>query len=255
MSEDILKYINYRHVFDIHENSDTKYECPNCGSGALRCEKGDLRFRETSESKSLRYDESWEEDWIEYNFSASLACKNCLEIVYCTGIGSLTGLSIHGSEEDLAKLDPEDWISRDFIPKYFVPSIKLIQIPDACPDAVKEDINASFALAFCDFSASGNKIRSALEKLTSQLLPDSTANFHQRLEKLNEIDQEASDILMSIKWLGNEASHESSLQQYDLAYAFDALSYALVRIYEDGPKRIRGFSKMINAQKGSIAKT
>lgn len=110
-------------------------------------------------------------------------------------------------------------------------------------------------MAFCDFSASGNKIRAALEKLTLDLLPGSNTTFHKRLEDLNQIDQEASDILMSIKWLGNEASHESSLQQYDLAYAFDALNYALIRIYDDGPKRIRGFSKMINSQKGSIAKT
>ncbi|MCW3172363.1 DUF4145 domain-containing protein [Shewanella subflava] len=254
MSEDILSYINYRHVFDIKEDTDTDYRCPSCG-GSLRCEKGDIRYRETLESKSLRHDECWEHDWVEYNFSASLICKSCHEIVYCIGVGSLTGLSIYGSEEDLAKLEPEDWVSRDFIPKYFVPPLKLIQIPDACPDAVKEDINNSFALAFCDFSASGNKIRSALEKLTLDLLPGSTATFHKRLEDLNQIDQEASDILMSIKWLGNEASHESSLQQFDLAYAFDALSYALIRIYDDGPKRIRGFSRMINSQKGSIAKT
>lgn len=118
-----------------------------------------------------------------------------------------------------------------------------------------QDIEASFALAFCDFSAAGNKLRSALEKLTSCLLPESHGTFHNRLEKLEQVDQEASDILMSIKWLGNEASHESSLQQYDLAYAYEALEYALSRIYEDGPKRLRSFSKMINSNRGSIAKT
>lgn len=253
MSEDILTYINYRHVFSIRENSDTEYKCPSC-AGDLRCEKGEIRSKETLESKSLRCDDSWEQDWVEYNFSASLTCKSCPETIYCTGVGTLTCLSIYGSKEDLTKLEPEDWVSRDFIPKYFVPSLKLIQIPDACPEAVKKDINDSFALAFCDFSASGNKIRSALEKLTLELLPGSKASFHQRLGKLNEIDQEASDILMSIKWLGNEASHESSLQQYDLAYALDALSYALIRIYDNGGRSIRGFSKMINDKKRSIAR-
>ncbi|WP_028876221.1 DUF4145 domain-containing protein [Teredinibacter turnerae] len=255
MSEDILEYINLRHVFEIHEGKETQYNCPNCSEEYLFCDQGDLQFEETGESRALRYDDCWDEDWIEYSFNAVLKCKKCFEIVFCVGVGSFSRLSLYGSDEDLAKLAEEDFISRDFIPRYFYPPIKQFEIPSDCSDGVKQDINSAFSLAYCDFSASGNKLRSALEKLTNQLLPGSESNFHQKLDELKSIDLEASEILMSIKWLGNEASHESSLKQYDLTYALNALRYALSRLFDEDPKRIRGFSKMINAKKGSIVKT
>jgi len=255
MSNEILNYINCRYIYDIHEESDTDYKCPYCGDGILRCEEGDLYYFESPESKTLRYDECWESDWIEYLFNASLRCKGCGEVVLCAGKGTETGLSIQGDEEELSKLDPEFWISRDFVPKYFVPTLNLCQIPDECPDIIIEDIKAAFSLAFSDFSASGNRLRSALEKLTSHLLPSSTKNFHDRLEELGTVDKESSEILMSIKWLGNEASHESSLKHYDMAYAFEALGYVLARLFDEAPRNIRSFAKSINISKGSIAKT
>lgn len=255
MSNEILKYINYRYIYDIHEKSETDYKCPYCQNGILQCGEGDLYYFESPESKALRYDEFWEPDWIEYIFNASLRCKACSEVVLCSGKGTEIGLSIQGDEEELSKLDPEDWTSRGFVPKYFVPSLNLCQIPDECPDIIIEDIKASFSLAFSDFSASGNRLRSALEKLTSHLLPNSTKNFHDRLVELATVDGEASEILMSIKWLGNEASHESSLKHYDMAYAFEALGYALTRLFDEAPRNIHSFAKSINLSRRSIAKT
>ncbi|MGB0503177.1 MAG: DUF4145 domain-containing protein [Thalassolituus sp.] len=255
MSDEILKYINCRYIYNIHEKSDTDYKCPYCGNGVLRCCEGDLYYFESPESKALRNDESWEPDWIEYLFSASLRCKACSEIILCSGTGTEMGMSIQGDKEELSKLDPEDWISRDFVPKYFVPSLTLCQIPNELPNTIKNDIKVSFSLAFSDFSASGNRLRSALEKLTLHLLPNSNSNFHQRLKELQDVDSEASEILMSIKWLGNEASHESSLKHYDMAYAFEALAYVLARLFDEAPKKIRSFASRINVNKGSIAKT
>jgi hypothetical protein len=100
-----------------------------------------------------------------------------------TETGTELGLSIQVDEEELSKRNPEDWISIDF-----VPFLKLCQIPNAFLDAIKYDIKASFSLAFSDFSASGNRLRSALEKLTLHFLPNSNSNFHNRLVELQAVD-------------------------------------------------------------------
>jgi hypothetical protein len=143
----------------------------------------------------------------------------------------------------------------ELTPTYFEPSIPLFTIPSKCPENIKNEAQHAFKLAFSDFSASGNRVRTCLELYILQLNEKATGTLHHKIESIKGVDATAYEILMAIKWLGNQGSHESSLQEYDLAFAFEALEFCLNKTYNSNEFKLKTLASLINANKESIAKT
>lgn len=59
---------------------------------------------------------------------------------------------------------------------------------------------------------------------------------------------------MAIKWLGNEASHDDSLQECDLAFGFRVMESVLNEIYDNDSTLIMELAEIINLVKGSPIK-
>lgn len=68
-------------------------------------------------------------------------------------------------------------------------------------------------------SSAGNKIRISIERLIDQVYPDVKGKLHHRIEKIERVNPDRAKLLMSIKSLGNDASHDNTLEGCDLVFA------------------------------------
>lgn len=241
------EYVNTRFRERIFKDKfPLKYRCSCCGDGVLKFKAGTFYSTETVESRNAQSHDEWEPGWISYVFSGGLICQSCESPFYVSGTGTV--------EEQWD--DIEGQIHYDvFYPLFFVPTIHLFNIPVNTPIQVKKIIESAFSLAWADYSASGNKLRVALEAILDGITPKSKDSLG---IKINSLPEKMADIkakLNAIKWLGNEGSHVANLEEYDLAFAFKVIEKVLLTLYpnEDDTEKLMGQVHLINKKKGSIA--
>ena len=246
---DIDKYYEYKNTSFreriFKDKFPLKYRCSCCGDGVLKFKSGTFFSTETVESRNAQSHDEWEPDWISYVFSGGLICQSCGSPFYVSGTGTV--------EEQWD--DVEGQIHYDvFYPLFFVPTIHLFNIPINTPAQVKKIIESAFSLAWADYSASGNKLRVALEIIIDGLIPKSKDSLG---IKINSLPEKMADIkakLNAIKWLGNEGSHVANLEECDLAFAFKVIEKVLLTLYpsEDDTEKLMEQVHLINKNKGSI---
>jgi len=252
--DDYTDYINYKFISRFSESSQTEYSCTHCKSGNLVCDGEKVSVVETPYSKKERADECWELEWVKYYFSAHLVCNKCKESTFCVGTGNLEFYPYNGPEEN-APNRIEECYELELTPTYFEPSIEIFKIPKRCPEKISVELNNAFKLAFSDFSAAGNRIRSCLELYIFELNPSATGSLHSKVESIKQSEPSVYELLMAVKWLGNEGTHEASLKEYDLAFAFTALQHCLEITYNSDQAQLKKLASLINSNKGSIVKT
>ncbi len=251
--ENYMDYINHRFISYFGLESKTKYKCPYCKVGDLITNKDDVNISETPESKKDRYDPDWEQEWVTYTFNGALTCKECHEKTFCIGKGKLEYYSYCGPEDE-APDSINECYELELTPTYFEPTIFIFGIPSKCPENLKIEIENAFKLAFSDYSASGNRVRTCIELYIMELNPSATGNLHHKIESIKTVDINIYEILMAIKWLGNQGSHESNLKECDLAFAFEALEFCLNKTYDSNENKLKKLAGLINDSKGSLAK-
>lgn len=246
--KDYLKYINHRFTVRLFENQfPNEYRCSKCSDGVLTFLPEEFHKHETIESIREKNDECWEPEWIEYIFSGSLICQNCSEHYFVTGTGTVE--EQWDQEEGAIHYDV-------YYPKFFIPTINVFKIPVNTPKEISEIITSSFAIAWCDFSGSGNKLRVALELIVSELVPNSDQTLGNKINAISSDKSDIREMIKAIKWLGNQGSHEAKLEEYDLAFAFKITEKVLTSLYPDKDENetLMKHVQMVNAVKGSIAK-
>ncbi|EOH0516397.1 DUF4145 domain-containing protein [Vibrio cholerae] len=246
--DDYMAYINHRFTVRIFENKFPKdYRCSKCGDGFLEFVPDSFHKYDTLDSAKLFQCEDWEPDWVDYIFSGALRCVSCCETYIVTGTGK--------PEEDI---DPEEGrvFSDVFYPKFFLPTINIFPIPHNTPEAISEIIKSSFSFAWADYSASGNKLRVALELIVDKLVPNSAKSLGNKINDIPDAQSDIRDMIKVIKWLGNQGSHEAKLEEYDLAFSFKVIERVLKALYPDSDdtESLMAHVKMINMSKGSFAK-
>jgi hypothetical protein len=145
-----------------YANAPFSIPCPHCGSPAIY-EKDTAKGYPTHASQVAVELAGADPDVYGGTMFGRCTCTNpaCQECIHFMG-------SFVTERDDDA---PERYLRR-FLIKYFYPAVPLIRIPPATPKKVSALLIRSFALAFCDQSASGNLVRSAIEKLlTEQKVP------------------------------------------------------------------------------------
>ncbi|XQF93676.1 DUF4145 domain-containing protein [Pseudoalteromonas espejiana] len=242
-----MAYINHRFIVKIIEKKFPKdYRCSKCSDGFLEFIPDTFHKYDTLDSAKLFQCEDWEPDWVDYIFTGSLCCVNCGETHIVTGTGK-----------------PEEYIDEEgkvffdvFYPKFFLPTINIFPIPSNTPEAISEIIKSSFSLAWADYSASGNKLRVALELIVDKLVPNSTKSLGNKIKDIPDAKSNIREMINAIKWLGNQGSHEAKLEEYDLAFSFKIIERVLKDLYPDSDdnESLMAHVKMINTSKGSIAK-
>jgi hypothetical protein len=243
-----LRYLSYRFIKPFYRSSTPDWKCPHCENGLLSLRKDSLSYEETPDSRSLHSHPDWEPDWIDYRFTASFECNKCTGITFVCGIGNeIFYPAVEAGDEDFEDIE--------FIPKYFEPAIPLFAIPKGCPDSIGKILKSAFSVAWADLASGCNRLRVAVEKLIFELDPSLNGTLHQKLEALSESHREPAHLLMAIKWLGNDASHDGSLRECDLAFGFRAMESVLKDLYANERDELRDLASIVNAGRGSPART
>lgn len=239
------------------ENSKFDWPCPNCGTSSLILQKEKLLTEETAKSIAMRksYDD-WEIEWIELIFCGYLKCDNCKESIFFTGKGNPEHYGYY-EEEGM----PLEQYKNSFTPTFFQPSLKLFIAPKECPETLREEIENSFKLFWCDLQSCANKIRVSLEILMNEFGIKKynivggkrrPISLHSRIESFP--NAEVKDYLLAIKWIGNNGSHIGDLQIIDILDAYRLLEFSLAQLYNNENKELKKISKEINQRKGTRRK-
>lgn len=233
--------------------------CPSCGKAPLRIRKGTFLKEERAGTRDHSH-QAWEPEWIAYTYSCVLECANdaCKEFVASGGTGAV--------EEDVG-LDrdgePELLYEDSFRPKFFIPHLKLLKIPEKCPEAVSKPIEESFSLFFASPGAASNAIRTAVEAILTDLKIRRFersggklrfVSLHRRISLLPPRYAELKEILLAIKWLGNAGSHDSvtAITQDDVLDSYEFMEHALVELYAPKAKELKRLAKKVNRKRGPV---
>ena len=239
-------------------NQNTYWPCSTCSNGYLMINEDTFFSEETSASQKTQSHYGWDPESISLVYSCIFKCSNnnCNEQFASSGHGCLDW----DIEEDDHGI-PQQVYSPCFEPYYFYPSLKIIDIPENVPDDITNQLNKSFELFFSSPSAAINHARSALELILNYLKVSKTTinnkkkrvkiNLHNRIDKLAKQHSELKELLLAIKWIGNEGSHpEKSLTKNDVIDLYEILEHVLSELFENKSKSILAKAKKINKAKG-----
>lgn len=237
------------------------WPCPTCQGGTLSLNRDCFHKDEICNSRDHSHD-AWEPEWITYTFSCMFVCTNshCKETVSCTGVGTV--------EEDYTTDENDNFVPeyRDiFTPRHFEPHLRLIEIPEGCPESVSTLLNESFKLFFCSPSAASNNIRMALEELLTDLKVRrfelvhkrrQFLNLHKRIELFPPQHAQLKDLIYAIKWLGNAGSHANGkITLDDVMDSYEMFEHVLEQIYmPKTTKKLRVLARRVNKNRGPVKK-
>lgn len=221
--------------------------CPSCEKGILHIDANTFNCRISAKSNALIHEGLWEYDNAEKIFCCILTCSNvaCKKQVACCG----EGLYAYEADGGLVEL---------FSPKYFLPNLKLISLPNNCPEVIKTALNESFKNFFSSPNSAANSIRISLEELMTVLGVQRYTNkngrrnrllLHNRINKLPEKYDEIKDMLYAVKWIGNDGSHNNNIPLVDIISSYEIMEYVLDLIYNKKMTHLNAFAKKIIKKK------
>lgn len=184
-----------------------------------------------------------------------LRCRRCREPVIVGGSAVISESQPLGySFSNGPEYEPR---TTTYTIRFVSPAPSLIDIPEDCPAQVKEPIAQAFGLYFLDPNAAGNRLRSAVEVLLTELGLSEPRNgkpsLDQRIEMLREEgspqDRNLAERLKAVKWIGNAGSHGLSLREEDALDGFELLESVLRDRFVPAPETPGGIAKTVNEQK------
>ena len=227
--------------------------CPTCLKGHLApVPKGLKRVKSGDLQRYFDSDGEWEPDFDEGVFTMHLRCslKTCIERVVTCGTYQVR---FAGSRDDRYELVLH--------PSAFVPPLALISVPAKVPDDVRKSLQQASAVIWADPSAAANRLRVAVEGLlTHQRVRKTTPTkkggteplkTHARILKLKAeqpAKADAAEVLMSVKWIGNDGSH-GDLSGPDVLDGLELLEHAMELLYDPRPNQLKARARKINLRK------
>ena len=134
--------------------------------------------------------------------------------------------------------------------------MKLFVPPMKCPNTIKEQLQQSFEVFFCDVGAAANHVRQAVEEMLSHAgfsSRNSDGKFIElgkRISSFEEVDPENAERASALRWIGNFGSHPEDLTKDDLFNAYDILDVLLEDLYVGHHRSVRTLVDQINESKG-----
>ena len=248
---------------------DTKWPfipCPACKKGSVSPASPDsINIQETHESKSYRDHPGWEPDWINGYFSGVLTCERstCKEFVHVIGEFKVVDKIYEADDPYDLERGPNEYDNSMKV-KFFEPPLLLIDGNSNAPDQVCSLVNSASVVLWSDPASAANRVRSAVEELLNRQHVRKTFQdrkgktrrhtAHQRIELLKAKGQpkycNAADLLMAVKWIGNDGSHGSAVSVSDVLDGVELMNEALDLIYETRTLDLQRKAALINKAKG-----
>ena len=239
------------------KNCPPEWICPTCGKSVLRIKPGTFHSDEVASSRDHSY-EYWGPEFKRYVYSCLLHCINdkCEEVVSSTGVGECREIIEREYERGPLKQGYRDF----FRPNYFDPPLRIIQIPEECPQTVVEPIEESFRFVLSSPSSAANTIRIAVEELLTNLKVKrfkivkrkrQGMSLHARIKLLPKKHEAIRDSLFAIKWLGNAGSHSlSNISFDDVMDAYEFLDHILQEVYAKKSEKLKAKVQAVNKKRG-----
>ena len=221
------------------------FPCPKCFSGnIIGLNKISQITEEGKELSKHNYPYG-----IENLFCGILKCNRCNEIV------SVNGSLLTEITEEIPLPDGNYEIKELSIskPMFFYPNLRMFSLSKEIPKPVIKQVDLAFSYYFHDNNSCANKIRTAIEVIlddikaplkkfsNGRLRP--IPNLHQRIENYRKSKPRLCQLLLALKVIGNEGSHNSKTETKDLLDAFEILELALDTLYLKSTKRIEALAK------------
>ncbi|WP_299745828.1 DUF4145 domain-containing protein [uncultured Tateyamaria sp.] len=235
------------------------WQCPECGD-TLKEDRDNRQLLRSNKCKADQNHDAWEPEWIDGRFSTSLHCeKSCCGSMVCVGGRWRVQRYEDYDEHGLPFEDYSNWLTVDTVS----PSVKLFETPIELPNEVERHLSRAFALYWNDKASCLNALRAALEaSLSEQGVPKKfktkkgkfqDAKLHQRIERFGKTNGTVAELLMAIKWLGNQGSHDFDAEN-TLADKVDSaltiMAVALFELYDPTKSEVQTLVKKINKSKG-----
>jgi len=224
--------------------------CSTCHINTLNIDR-DKIFEQQTEASKIHFKEMAEEmDVIDYEgrFIASFECNVCKEQTLMVGKSGYRTIEV---TDDMGCPYPDEILV--YSPVSIYPAPHLINLHSNIPAPIVKELIKAFALFWQDYSACGNGIRIALERLLDHFdEPGFPIMLHQRIISFidrNEEFNHLSNKLLAVKWLSNEASHTKGLTRDDV---FNALDFIDI-VFQDLFNNLETLAKAINLKKGSVS--
>lgn len=238
------------------------WPCPACHVGRLVTVQESMREEETQASKNEHSHDAWEPSWISKRFSVHMRCSDakCGEGVVVAG-SSQCDIDYNYGYDGQTEIEEYNI----YCPEIIHPSPCVISVPDETPEDIRKELMRASALIWIDVSSSANKLRLSAERiLTALKVPKTTIvkrkrkpiNLAARIDRLGKTKTEIADLLHSIRFLGNFASHEAigTIDRDDLLTAFEIIEHVIDLAFNQKAARVRNAAKAIRKRKGKPKK-
>lgn len=217
------------------ENDIPEYFCPTCETGVLELFPDTFKYKWPKYNK-VDYDQHGFEEYIEFRYIAFLKCSNkaCGEIVTITGNGSPLEL-LHSDPFGPGESSHETF----YKPIFFNPPLHFFKINQfELPEEVETALKEAFSIYWFDINACASKLRTTIERVLDSLdierydSKENRINLHSRINifKAKDINN-IHEYFESIKWLGNEGTHETNVDKEELLSTFDMIEHIFEHIY------------------------
>ena len=232
------------------------WQCPDCGASPLRLVPDSLKSGQTRSSRAAQAHEASDPEWIDGRFSCVMDCAHCANVVGVAGTYKIVDDRYwdeeHGESGEYAEY---------YTPKFFTESPYLVDLPEATPEGVTEELVASFQLFWSDPLACTNRIRSSVEKLlTFEKVPQTTGkisakgrrqflSLHHRIERYATKRPDIAEKLMAVKWIGNAGSHSKGTTVDDALDGYELMDWVLDTLYARRHRRASTLTRAINRRK------
>lgn len=234
---------------EFSEKGHPGWPCPKCGTGSLKFKVETMAKAETADSFL---------DEREGKIKTYKARFACLFECGSSECGEPAAVSGTVRLEELPNYSLED----RYIPQSFLPPPQMIRVPETCPEEIRSEVQASFALFWLDHSSALNRIRNAIELLLTEMGVKrhgqrsgggrTRLSLDSRIQVLRSKKPSLSDLcdrLLAVKHLGNAGSHPGDVHREDVFDGLDILEHILLERYENPQGRLARMVRQINKRK------
>lgn len=227
------------------------YPCPQCSSRL-----DFIHHRTEVTTSGIELEELGYPYGIEHIFSSILKCSSCSKVI---SVGGLCEKDYQDGQESPTGEYELKYVTFYF-PKFFYPNLRMIPLSSEISTEVREQIDLSFSCFFSDLSSAANRIRNAIElilddvkapkfKITRRNTRHFFKSLHNRIENFKKQKKIFSELLLAIKFIGNEGSHIGNIELEDILDAYQILDEIIEIAYVKNRKKTHQIAKEINSLK------
>ncbi len=239
-------------TFDLYKTTD--FDCPYCAKSKLapqrKADRKLVMINGLSSEHRKYHETSSDGDETEvHTFALALECTNPECRMVTIVVGRLDAYPDYSAD-----------LRREYdttaTPRFFYPPVHIVPVPSYIPKDIRGELQRSYALYFADPASAANPLRSAVECFmdvtgTVKECDGQRLSLHKRLKEFKKVNADIAELLVAVKWLGNDGSHYGhGLTHDDLLKAYEVFLHAMGKWFDNLESRVKGHASSISKGRG-----